>query len=521
MSPPSNNRFKVADLSVQGALADHANARARILVESWWAGRAVDGGDHGGRGTGGQENATLKTVDGGRAEESDRPGVLGVLLALCGRGGDARGVLEDFAWPSSSLVEGAGDAEPHGSAAGPGGSHPGKDAVSKRSVPPAPPTVAATATSSTSTAAEDAAVVPASLTAASSLAPATPLASATSRAKLASALKGMPPSSGSLPPSSGSPPPAPYSPLKKYEEEVWSTSTPARRPPATERAEGRPAPPGGDLPSFFDDEADFLARSASQRAEMMTEEDEEHDKYIWGFSHAVPPPSAAASVPSEGSRSESERFRRQHQLQQQQWQQHRRETLGQEEVAMPPPPPPPQAQEQRAETRSAVRAQRDQGQGGVSTGASGGNPAAHSDDVREEGEAVEAARGGAETVDIIRRANLLEGGHTVVLFDLETTGLAAKSDRVIQLAGKVSGRPVQRCFLRQLQSLSSASTTRQCGSATVYSNTRWFCCRRTKLPKYVEGFFTGVAGIGLPPPPRPDACVLGSVLSDKNSRGVS
>jgi len=40
---------------------------------------------------------------------------------------------------------------------------------------------------------------------------------------------------------------------------------------------------------------------------------------------------------------------------------------------------------------------------------------------------------------IIRRADLLEGGHTIVLIDLETTGLGAKNDRIIQLASKVGG----------------------------------------------------------------------------------
>lgn len=53
----------------------------------------------------------------------------------------------------------------------------------------------------------------------------------------------------------------------------------------------------------------------------------------------------------------------------------------------------------------------------------------------------------------IRRANFLKNDYTIILFDLATTGLKPKSDRVIQLAAKVRGRKAL------LSSYSSSSGT--------------------------------------------------------------
>ena len=41
--------------------------------------------------------------------------------------------------------------------------------------------------------------------------------------------------------------------------------------------------------------------------------------------------------------------------------------------------------------------------------------------------------------DAVGRVDLVDGEHTIVIFDLETTGLHQKEDRVIQLAAKVGG----------------------------------------------------------------------------------
>ncbi|CAM9655915.1 unnamed protein product [Ectocarpus fasciculatus] len=88
----------------------------------------------------------------------------------------------------------------------------------------------------------------------------------------------------------------------------------------------------------------------------------------------------------------------------------------------PPPPPPSQAarrqrqQQQQHERRPS---------GGV---ASAGSPV-------ESGSSTPSGAG----VAIIPRANLSEGSHTLVLVDVETTGLQAKQGRVIQLAAKVLG----------------------------------------------------------------------------------
>lgn len=58
------------------------------------------------------------------------------------------------------------------------------------------------------------------------------------------------------------------------------------------------------------------------------------------------------------------------------------------------------------------------------------------------------AGAGQEKVDatgdgIVREMDMLEGRHAIILIDLETTGIAVKSNRVIQLAAKVRVRKVQ------------------------------------------------------------------------------
>lgn len=66
--------------------------------------------------------------------------------------------------------------------------------------------------------------------------------------------------------------------------------------------------------------------------------------------------------------------------------------------------------------------------GNATTGGAGGAL------LRKRAGAVDAAAEGAT-----RQVDLVKGGHTIVLFDVETTGLDCLNDHVIQLAGKVRG----------------------------------------------------------------------------------
>lgn len=402
----------MADLARQGSLADHANNRARRLVESWVVrGEEEDAPAEEGRGGVGADGTAVAASDtgdtggggGGDGEERGHPQSLGLLLALCGLDADARDLLGGFeapsSWPLLSAPPPAAADEAATAAAGveggeeaelrsePGGEGEGGNAeVHASSVPLVAAAVAEAA------AANDT------------------LFAATAAATAAGT------------------PPAAYS-LLDYEEAARGEAT------------GAPVEPGDPLETagqqeqgleeqalavpataYFDDEADFLEKSASEYAELMDDQ-EENDEYLSGFSFAPLPAFSAEATPSwaagGGDRmSEADRFRQQRQ---QRLAERRQAAALDEGVGVADAPRPPSPSIRAGSAGQATRPQEGTAAEGVSSTGGARPPSG--------GEGAEPG--------IIRRANLLEGGQTVAIFDLETTGLGPEKHRVIQLAGKV------------------------------------------------------------------------------------
>ena len=232
------------------------------------------------------------------------------------------------------------------------------------------------------------------------------------------------PETGKVSPSANAPPAMP--PPKSYSLLDHETTPPAAE--ATDEAAGASAltapsdnderwptvPASGEtaagVETLFEDEADFLARSASEHAEMADGQwgDEEGSSSFWtGFS----PISAAPFPPSRGAGTGVA------------------EASSTDDSGAGFP-------SQRASDRNGDNRPQESPRGAdevrmwvgkpLARGHVGGGPL-------DGGNGEEA---GAPS-SIIRRADLSGGSHTVVLFDLETTGLSTKHDRVIQLAGKV------------------------------------------------------------------------------------
>ena len=559
-------RFKVADITLQGSLADHANLRARRLVDTWPV-RGTDGdsngGDDSGRvgvsgvGDGDAMKAVAREGEGTMGEgsvaaaggkrdlvEIDRPESFGVLLALFGLDEDARELLDDFASPfpplpvsstlplsptlppsstSSAAVVGAAaalsggegggfdrpvaresaggvtdlaenEADDAAAAAAEGsrevaaaGPTPSRSVTASAASATATSSAAAAATTSATTAASNAAAAKAAaapITAAAAVAEAmspgtfsTPLASV---APFTSSTPGTPvvdaplassfsPYSPSATPSHPTPfpsfpssyhfepesPPSPPDDMQGKVHDMVKTPVTGRSTAWAEPAATTPPHPTLAATVYFDDEADFLERSASAQAEMTDDEEEEYLSGFSFFSHSPTDVSSSTAGAGAGTRtpgvgaggprvrgeegpgagegregrgegegegktgaSEDERLRRTQQLQRQHiLDQLQRPHL--DEASTPSTPP------------AAAAA--------ASSIARGGDATA----LGRDGTADRAAGGWEGGVGmgagpaLVRRANLLEGGHTVVLIDLETTGLACKRDRVIQLAAKV------------------------------------------------------------------------------------
>lgn len=403
----------MADLARQGPLADHANKRARHLVESWVVrGDGDETRAEGRRGGEAEGTAVVARDTGGGRDDEERghPQSLGLLLALCGLDEDAKALLGGFeapaSWPLLSAlpssaandvvatavasVEGRREediwAEPGEEQAREGG-----DAAPKGSELPSSVPLGAVAEA----AAENA------------------------TAFTATAAAGTPPAAYSL---------LDYEEAAKGEKAAVGVEA-GNLPKAAERQEQdrREQPPA----KYFDDEADFLEKSASEYAELMADQDED-EEYLSEFSFA-PPPGFAAEAPLSRAAggvdrmSEADRFR---QLQQQQRARlAERQQAGLDEATKmadsrrPSSQPIAAAPVGQAAQRSGVV---------LSEGTAAGGGRSTSDTSPPRG-----GEGGEP--GIIRRANLLEGGQTIVLIDVETTGLVTKKHRVIQLAGKVLG----------------------------------------------------------------------------------
>eukprot|EP00904_Undaria_pinnatifida_P013740 jgi/Undpi1/9497/HiC_scaffold_27.g11953.m1 len=517
--------FKVADITLQGSLADHANLRARRLVDTWPV-RGTDGdsngGDDSGRvgvsgvGDGDAMKAVAREGEGTMGEgsvaaaggkrdlvEIDRPESFGVLLALFGLDEDARELLDDFASPfpplpvsstlplsptlppsstSSAAVVGAAAALSGGEGGGfdrpvaresAGGvtdlaENEADDAAAaaaegSREVAAAGPTpsrsVTASAASATATSSAAAAATTSATTAASNAAAAKAAAAPITAA--AAVAEAMSPGTFSTPLASVAPftksPPSPPDDMQGKVHDMVKTPVTGRSTAWAEPAATTPPHPTLAATVYFDDEADFLERSASAQAEMTDDEEEEYLSGFSFFSHSPTDVSSSTAGAGAGTRtpgvgaggprvrgeegpgagegregrgegegegktgaSEDERLRRTQQLQRQHiLDQLQRPHL--DEASTPSTPP------------AAAAA--------ASSIARGGDATA----LGRDGTADRAAGGGEGGVGmgagpaLVRRANLLEGGHTVVLIDLETTGLACKRDRVIQLAAKVMG----------------------------------------------------------------------------------
>lgn len=163
--------------------------------------------------------------------------------------------------------------------------------------------------------------------------------------------------------------------------------------------------------TLFEDEADFLARSALEHAEMMDGQWEEGGYLNPGF-----PISAAVEGAPRRARPEA----------------------GGVGVF-----PSDGVSVRHGDDQSAVVRRLDDYQE-TPLGAKGvhvwaGKPSDYdASDAADVGEKGEGEKSEASP-EIIRRVDLSRGGHTVVLFDLETTGFRTKHDRIIQLAGKVIG----------------------------------------------------------------------------------
>ena len=419
-------RFKVADLARQGSLADNANKRARQLVESW----TVHGASGSGSGSSSDDSKEARIErgsepdsedilaargvgssggggsGGGVDEERGHPESLGLLLALCGLDTDAKALLGDFESPAPRPPSRAAGGIAAAAVAGVEGRR--EASLPSEAVEEAEAEAGGNGTDQGETGSEVVDGLPSSAPMPAVIAPSAAGTPSAAEHSVLDAEKASQPEGAAVDVGDG----------WKEQEQSW-------------QQEQRALPT-----ACFEDEEDFLEKSAAEYADLMVDQ-EEDEEYLSGFSFAPPPDVAAESPPAalggaEDRRSEADRFR-QLQLQQQQQQQRgraadRRQDGLVERVPPPSAPRPPlepiTAPVGNGARGSAVAAT----PAGLWTGGGG-------DTAVEPGPPVAAAAEGEPS--IIRRANLLEGGQTIVLIDLETTGLGPKKDRVVQLAGKV------------------------------------------------------------------------------------
>lgn len=252
----------------------------------------------------------------------------------------------------------------------------------------------------------------------------------------------MMPMAGTAPPpqTKQAPPETPTATAKKKKqhsaEDPWSSPSHTAAAVATTTTTPATASLSPRPITYFDDEADFLEKAATELAEAMAAEGESDysegdNSFFSGSCFWESFPLEVASGPGSASGLGSKRSQQSEKDRQQESPYRNAEGFQVEGGGSGGGNFISGGQENRSagvvERTSGATMREEKGgflgeiEGGREAGGGG-----RGDDKRETG-----------MVDIIPRASLLEGGHTVVLFDLETTGLSAKSDRVIQLAAKV------------------------------------------------------------------------------------
>lgn len=359
-------------------MADHAYARARRLVERWCCSR--------------QEVGAADHDHMGGDDESDRVEGFGLLLALCGRGDDARGLLGEFSsGPRSGASSSSAFSSVSGSCArnGEGRAKAAADAdfaVGHGGVEAKLPLVGASGEEELD---------------GSSGFPSFLMPEEETDRDPAAALSSTP--SPHLDHHTTPTLTAAAEETEALADGILSGGYGERASPYSEDAL--------TAETLFEDEADFLARSALEHAEMTDGQWGEGDYLNPGF----PISAAVGRAPRRVGVFPSEGVSVRH---------------GNDQPAVARPHDDPQ--------------EAPLGANGVHVW--GGKPSDYDDDgvdALDVADVGENGEGGGEeseaSPEIIRRVNLSGGGHTVVLFDLETTGFRTKHDRIIQLAGKVLG----------------------------------------------------------------------------------
>lgn len=416
----TTSRFKVADLAQQGALADHANDHARRLVERWMGQTGPQQDRSGG---------PSESTSGGGDEGEHRPEDLAVLLALCGRLADGQVLLGELLadslalgnlkkWEdhvvvrnSHAVVAAADDTADASDAAVPttsSGSTSINDGVTQAAPHSSPSTLEEKETSAVATSAAGAA---AAAPPAAHPKPSSATAEAFRQTEAFSAENSAAPGAAPIPPASAN------LTLRNTSAGGIVLDSPSRSPSpaaavsAEEDSRHTAAPPDLAPESVFDDEADFLARSAAEQAERDNGGGsggyflDEAGGYISGFASSFAPPAPVGRGNGQQQQQQG--------LQEQQQRRH---------------------SEQRSNSRGAGEAAASPSTTTVSIGGLPRLPQAPNLGYEQP-----AAAGPPLAPAIVRYADLVEGEYTVVLFDLETTGLNADNHRIIQMAAKVRG----------------------------------------------------------------------------------
>lgn len=182
--------------------------------------------------------------------------------------------------------------------------------------------------------------------------------------------------------------------------------------------------------SVFDNEADFLAKSAAEQAERGGSGGgdgyflDAAGRYLSGFASSFAPPASVSRGNAQTNQQPQQKQQQQQRFQGNQEQQQQQRRHG----------------EQRTNSQEVGGAAAPPGTSSVSiTGLPSPlqAPSSRYEQPAAEDIVIEQQAAAPGPTSIVRYANLMEGQYTVVLFDLETTGLNADNHRIIQIAAKV------------------------------------------------------------------------------------